>query len=391
MRPLALLLLYALSIAAPPVLASPPVPSKKSISVESYERQLKQQKASQKELKRKQKDIQSDLKGTQKDLVALASDIQENERDLNALNERIDKLETEKDETQERLQKDRGSIGELILALERIRRVPPEALIARPDAPLKTAQSAMLLQNILPRIHEKTERLKNDLERLEEISEDLDDKKDRLEKRSADLKEQHTELSKLVSARKKLYASTQTDLEQRTANIRQISAKAQNLKDLVERLDKDRERERTRALSRKAVLTIPDVRNIAPGKARLPISGKVVTHFNAPDNFGAPSQGIDIEGRGGGLVVAPLGGIVKFAGPFKNYGEMVILEHRDGYHSLVAGLEKIDTVIGQNVEAGEPLGRLHHSTNRQKPVLYYELRYNGKPVNPSRKFSELRT
>jgi septal ring factor EnvC (AmiA/AmiB activator) len=68
---------------------------------------------------------------------------------------------------------------------------------------------------------------------------------------------------------------------------------------------------------------------------------------------------------------------------------MVIIEHKGGYHSLVAGLEKIDTVVGQSVMAGEPLGLLHYPKAQEKPVLYYELRYNGKAVNPARKISGL--
>ena len=85
-----------------------------------------------------------------------------------------------------------------------------------------------------------------------------------------------------------------------------------------------------------------------------------------------------------------MGGVIRFSGHFKNYGNMVIIEHEDGYHSLVAGLEKIDTVVGQNIIAGEPLGLLHYEGSRSdKPVLYYELRYNGKAVNPAKKFSDL--
>jgi len=84
-----------------------------------------------------------------------------------------------------------------------------------------------------------------------------------------------------------------------------------------------------------------------------------------------------------------MGGIVRFAGYFKNYGNMLIIEHKNGYHSLIAGLEKIDTVVDQSVSAGEPLGNLYRTDNGKPPTLYFELRHKGKAINPARKFTEL--
>jgi septal ring factor EnvC (AmiA/AmiB activator) len=104
--------------------------------------------------------------------------------------------------------------------------------------------------------------------------------------------------------------------------------------------------------------------------------------------MGSASQGWRIEGRGGALVVAPMNGIIKYQGNFKNYGNMIIIEHAKNYHSLVAGLSKIDTVVGQSVEAGEPLGTLA-APRAERPAVYYELRQNGKPVNPSRLFADI--
>jgi septal ring factor EnvC (AmiA/AmiB activator) len=83
-----------------------------------------------------------------------------------------------------------------------------------------------------------------------------------------------------------------------------------------------------------------------------------------------------------------MSGSVKYAGEFKKYGKMIILEHPSGYHSLVAGLETINTAVGQEIDVGEPIGVMP-STGSKRPILYYELRYNGSPVNPARKFGKL--
>jgi septal ring factor EnvC (AmiA/AmiB activator) len=103
------------------------------------------------------------------------------------------------------------------------------------------------------------------------------------------------------------------------------------------------------------------------------------------DDIGASSQGLIFSARAGSVVVAPLGGTVRYAGEFRNYGKIVLIEHKNKFHSLVAGLGKVDTFVGQRVDAGEPVGILPEQSGR----LYYELRYQGEPVNPSKKFSKL--
>ncbi len=86
-----------------------------------------------------------------------------------------------------------------------------------------------------------------------------------------------------------------------------------------------------------------------------------------------------------------MGGVVDYAGIFKGYGNIIILRHEKDYHSLIAGLDKIDTIVGRAVNAGEPMGKMvSSSSDGGQPVLYYELRHKGKPVNPSKKISGLK-
>ena len=89
---------------------------------------------------------------------------------------------------------------------------------------------------------------------------------------------------------------------------------------------------------------------------------------------------------------APMGGVVRYVGYFKNYGNIVIIEHKGGYHSLIGGFESIETAIQRQVKSGEPIGKLpSKSSYGASPSLYYELRYNGQSVDPSVKFSELKS
>ncbi len=118
----------------------------------------------------------------------------------------------------------------------------------------------------------------------------------------------------------------------------------------------------------------------AQGTIPFPARGQIVVRFGQNTEPGEQSKGITIETRSGAQVIAPYDGDVVFAGPFRDYGLLLIIEHGEGYHTLLAGMGRIDTTVGQRLLAGEPVGTMAQSDG--KPLLYVELRHNGQPVNP---------
>ncbi len=375
----------------------PPVPKSKQKEIGNLHEKLEESEKKKKSLEEEAKHIKGDLGSTKQKLIEVGKSIQKNEKTLKDLENRIAELEDKRQSLETMLEQDRKSIAGLILALERIRRVPPEAMIAKPDAPYKTAQSASLMGNIIPTLYSKADALRENLKSLENVTADLEKKRETALAASQALEVEKKTLAGLVSNRERLFADAHQDLAAQEADVRRISRQAKNLQDLVSRLNESREKERAEEDRRQQLASAsssaspPPARrgNVyipKPGQSRLPVAGIIRVGFDDPDAFGGHSKGLTIESREGGLVVAPMGGVVRFAGPFRNYGNMVIVEHRNGYHSLIAGLEKIDTVVGQSVSTGEALGFLDRSAN---PSLYYELRLNGKPVNPARKFSGL--
>jgi septal ring factor EnvC (AmiA/AmiB activator) len=119
----------------------------------------------------------------------------------------------------------------------------------------------------------------------------------------------------------------------------------------------------------------------ARGTLPFPVVGRVVGRYGEESGAGLISKGITIETRPGAQVVSPHRGRVAFAGPFRGYGQLLIIEHGEAYHSLMAGLDRIDTVIGQLVFGGEPVGVMGYPDDG-KPSLYLELRRNNRPVDP---------
>jgi septal ring factor EnvC (AmiA/AmiB activator) len=116
-------------------------------------------------------------------------------------------------------------------------------------------------------------------------------------------------------------------------------------------------------------------------QAGLPVSGRVVLAFGDSDTVGQPARGVSVHTRSSAAVVAPRAGTVVFAGPFQGLGQLLIIEHDEEYHLLLAGFSRIDAAVGDRVSAGEPVGSMDPSEDA-KPTLYMELRRNGRPVNP---------
>jgi septal ring factor EnvC (AmiA/AmiB activator) len=121
----------------------------------------------------------------------------------------------------------------------------------------------------------------------------------------------------------------------------------------------------------------------ARGTLPFPVMGRLSSKYGearqVAGEAGLMAKGITITSRPGAQVVAPFDGIIAFSGPFRGYGQLLIIEHSEGYHTLLAGMGHIDARVGQRVLAGEPVGIME---NDGAPALYVELRRDGQPINP---------
>ncbi len=434
---LIVMLCGGVAFAAPQALAeeSPPIPPRKYEQRSQIDQSIKENMAQQKDLKQKATLLESDLKNLKKNIIAIAEQVQEQEKQSYELEQRLEQLKTDKANLTQSLEKQKKSIADLLLAMERIKRLPPETLIARPDAPLQTAQAATILSTILPELDRRSKKLRLDLEDLGRVESELTTKQERLSETLAQLKDDQAKLDALMKTHEKTLKSARVEMAKREQSIAELSKSANNIDELIKKVDaRNRELEqqalavqrlqeqkaleeaKTRARQRQAreqakkqaiqgaqegdlaqeepmvaeapmrpkLSTQAALTPIGPmGTGRLPVQGMVKIRYGESDEIGAISQGITIVSRPSSVVVAPFGGVVRYAGPFKKYGTIILMEHKNHYHSLVAGLGKIDAFVGQSVEAGEPLGRLPDYAGR----LYYELRLNGNPINPARQIA----
>jgi murein hydrolase activator len=364
-------------------LVSPTLAETKKDELKKIEQKVEAEKTRQEELRKAAEKLEKDMKGLKTDLIDTTKSVQKNERSLQEIEEKISGLQTQKNELDTNLKAKRSSLADLIMALERIRRLPPETLIARPDAPLKTAQAATVMGSILPEINKRAKQLKEDLDELSKLETELSEEKEKVEKTTLQLKSEKSKMDKLVSDRSKALKETKQKVAAKSLEIANLTREAKDFRDLIKKL----ERKNKDVDKRTGNTSLSKNRDSGPalGTGRLPVSGIIKTRYGETDDIGATSQGLIFSARAGSVVVAPLGGTVRYAGEFRNYGKIVLIEHKNKFHSLVAGLGKVDTFEGQRVDAGEPIGILPDSSGR----LYYELRYQGDPVNPSKKFSKL--
>ncbi|MGN0917055.1 MAG: murein hydrolase activator EnvC family protein, partial [Candidatus Enterousia sp.] len=119
-------------------------------------------------------------------------------------------------------------------------------------------------------------------------------------------------------------------------------------------------------------------------KLNQPVRGRVTVHFGEKTALGLKSDGWRIRTRGDALVMAPADGEVKFADNFKGFGKVIIMSHKNGYNTVMTNLGSIDVMVGQEVLAGEPVGRMDSS----KPEMYLEVRRGNNAVDPARLFKE---
>ncbi len=329
-----------------------------------------------------------ELETVRASMVDITSAMQKLENNLNALENDIADKENQQDQIQSDLETDRRRIARLALALQRLRQVPPETIIVRPETPLNTVHANIILQSTLPLIYKESVLLKERLDTLQEISVTLSNKRHEMYSEKQKLEDKQNELEGLLAKRETIYKKHVSEYQKLVSLSKNLAKEATNIQDLMSKIENTNRLEAVK-LSRQAVLSGVGRKMPMDSKVNMPVSGIVLTRYGEKDSIGALSRGIEFQSRAGAIVVAPMSGIVRYADTFGKFGNVVIIEHKDQYFSLVAGLGKIDTVVGRSVISGEPIGSLRKNTSASKTNLYYELRYKGKPINPSVKFVDL--
>ncbi|MBC8445143.1 MAG: peptidoglycan DD-metalloendopeptidase family protein, partial [Rhodospirillaceae bacterium] len=352
------------------------------------ERALDEDKKQRETLKQKSVVLDRDLNYLKSETVKVAAAIQDHETSVLDLEDRLAKLASKEKEKILLLDERREQFGHVLMALQRMVRHPPEAMIVAPISPSDTVRGAILLRAAVPAIEDRASSLRKELSELTNTRNQAVQKRQQLASVRTDLDVERQRLDHLLVEKKKLKSKTDSKALEAEKRIRDLVKKAKNLRDLMARLEVDRkkrEKEKPQSSEEQPASKGNKAPGISISKSRgtlpYPAIGRLVGRYGQAMETGMTRKGITIETGALAQVVIPHTGTVVFAGTFKGYGQLLIIEHGEGYHSLLAGLARIDNVIGQQVSSGEPAGIMGNPISGL-PVLYVELRRNGQPINP---------
>ncbi|EJF90401.1 murein hydrolase activator EnvC family protein [Bartonella tamiae] len=305
--------------------------------------------------------------------------------------EKLEQLLIQKKTVEKDLFDRKAEFAEVLAALERMGLNPPPAILVRPDDALASVRSSVLLGALVPDMREKTRALSASLKDLTRVSVSIQQERDTMKKEVNTQAEQQKRLALLLEQKAKLEKTSEAELIVQRKKSRELAEKARSLEDLLAELERQ-----SRSPSSPSTLSESDLRlhraqefSQQKGQLLLPVSGKRIQKFGA--NKGA-IVGDTIETAPSAIVVAPTESIVAYAGPFRSYGQIVILDVGQDYHILLAGMARVDVNQGQFLLSGEPLGAMGTQLiasagaldiGKSAPMLYIELRKQGKPVDPA--------
>jgi septal ring factor EnvC (AmiA/AmiB activator) len=332
---------------------------------------------------------------------------------------RLKPLDDSERSLRQSLQGRRATIAEVLAALQRIGHHPPPAIMVRPEDALQSVRTAIMLGAVLPQMRVQAEALAADLADLLRIRKEIADEKDRLVRDVAALTVDRQRIALLIQERQNKQTETERVLEAERQKSLVLARQVDNLKDLIGKVEQGldsasraaRSAERSTetkdnridlaALNDPARLTPAIAFASARGRLPLPVNGTRTREFGVPDSLGGTEKGISIATRPAAQVTAPCDSWVVYAGPFRNYGQVLILNAGGGYHVVLAGMDRISVNVGQFVLTGEPIAVMiggglgagpqatatqitaNSALSSDKPVLYVEFRKDGTPIDPS--------
>jgi len=319
-------------------------------------------------------------------LAAIAQSIQSQEAVV-AQNEReLAKLRKDRAEVLATLGEKEDVLSELLAGLQRLEQNPPPALVVEPGDILAALRGAMLLGTIAPQLQDEAKALAGQLDQLKTLEATINTRKDDVAREIARLNGERGALKDLMTQKRSLVSQGTADLEAERKRTAALAEKAKSLKQLLTSLDaqrqqqeaakaeEQRQREKQEALLRQPKVPFPDAR----GKLPFPAQGAIVRRFGEPDGLGRDTQGVMIATRADAQVTTPADGKVEFAGPFRSYGQVVILNPGGGYRILLAGMDKITASVGEFLRAGEPVGEM--GSGPASVTLFGDVVPDGRPV-----------
>lgn len=404
--------------ATPPAGRPVPLPPRRAIDTDALREDVKASEAFQATLRAELESARGDRGRLNQLLIDASARARAVEQQYIDVEGRIGLLDKAAADLDRSLASRRGIIADVLAALLRMGRNPPPALLLRPDDALEAVRSALLLGALVPELRVEAETLAADLNEHKRVKAELVAARESLANLRRALDDDRRRISALVGERQKRQAEEHPVPPAERAQADGLARTAPDVHDLVTRLETEvPPAARAADAARGAATAVPgraadlaalkDPKRLAPaipfteakGLLPLPVAGVKLSDFGARDAVGGTEKGLTLATRPAAPVSAPVDGWVVYAGPFRSYGQLLIINAGGGYHILMAGMERITVDLGQFVLAGEPVAvmgaaRVAGPSASQgtspgggaasgQPQLYVEFRKDGVSIDPA--------
>jgi len=321
--------------------------------------------------------IQQDLKyqKLQKDMVILSQNLRKGEQSLSYTEKKLIELDQSREKISGTLKQRYAQLQDLMAAIQRLAKRGPSALIETSQSTAGLIRSAMILKSLIKMIIVSNQDLQKELKRLNVLRTKIQHEQSTLKQIQEELARQSQRMEILLSERKNILqreGEKQKKIEERL-NI--LAAQSSNIHDLLVKLKKQKA---------PVILKKEPITSLKKEKryVMLPVQGEIIARYGKTHELNLEGAGIVFQARPHTRVLSPVNGQVVFAGPFRRYNQIVIIAHNGKYHTLLAGMKRVDISSGQYVMAGEPIG-LMGDAKPIKPYLYLELRCDSSSIDPS--------
>lgn len=328
---------------------------------------------------------------TQQEAAALGARIQQSEAEIRLAGAQIALLDRQREGLRLRMAAKQEPVVRLTGALELIARRPPVLSLLRPGSLRDTVYMRAVLETMLPEVRRRTAALRGEIETARALRAKTALAQADLRKGTEGLTHRRAELSAIESSQRLASRSAQGAALREADRVTVLAEQSRDIAALIGQLDAE-----GALRQRLGALPGPVLRPADPGAAApvdesaapaagpagrpawiVPVTGRLVSGFGTPGP-GGPAQGLTLAAPGGAQVVAPAAGRIAFAGSYRGYGRIVIVEHPGGWTSLVTGLGRVDVATGDSVVQGTPIGNALPGGG----AMTVELRKDGSPVNP---------
>jgi septal ring factor EnvC (AmiA/AmiB activator) len=345
---------------------------------------LAKSKESEAELKKKLADTERELSDLRERAAGLAEKLQMSERRVTSEETKLESVTTELGAKQREFEARKADYSATVLSLLRMRGMPATALFSAQENTQELMRTASVLEKTNAAVAQKAARLREDMATLRKLRSNAATREASTRAEKTTLAREREALARELAARQKLQSKLSADVAREQQKAAALSRESKSLQELIGKLDADARQRNKATPAKKTAIRAFDGKK---GSLRAPVAGNVLHLYGEPQGANGTYRGTVFKARAGATVVAPYDGEVVFTGPFRDYGNMVLIKHKNGYISLIAGIGKVSAALNQPAIRGEPIGTMPETG---KLEAYVELRdSSAKPIDPGDWFANV--